>query len=344
MQEIKRYVDGRQYICRPYNPKRPKRSRDGDTFYVFWSRNGRSERKSTGAKSVGEAQAFLDEWLRPGAAQPADWTCEDLFRLKYPELENGRADAAWKHLGPVYGALEPSAVTRDTETGYVAARCRAGAARATVRAEIAMLRASWNAAVRERRLPSDALPVLGPLPPNSPPRDRWLREDEIERVLTAAKADSRRAYLFCAIALDACARRTAIQDLRWDQVDWGVGVIHFLPDGAAQTRKRRPSVAMSKRLRSILEDAYATRGSDPYVIGAGGRVNPALARVGAAAGVEGLTPHVFRHTAATWMARRGVDLWVVAKVLGNTMEQVEKVYAKWQPGAGRAAVDSIAGE
>ena len=55
----------------------------------------------------------------------------------------------------------------------------------------------------------------------------------------------------------------------------------------------------------------------------------------------GVSPHVFRHTAATHMARRGVPLWIVANVLGNTLTMVEKVYAKWQPEWARAAVNMI---
>jgi integrase len=48
-----------------------------------------------------------------------------------------------------------------------------------------------------------------------------------------------------------------------------------------------------------------------------------------------------RHTAATIMARNGVSLWVIAQILGNTLEQVEKNYAKWQPGRHLDAVNLI---
>src|SRR5690606_5327457 len=61
------------------------------------------------------------------------------------------------------------------------------------------------------------------------------------------------------------------------------------------------------------------------------------------AGLDGVHPHVLRHTAATHMARRAVPLWVIANLLGNSLAQVEKVYAKWQPDFGRQAVETIGG-
>ena len=57
----------------------------------------------------------------------------------------------------------------------------------------------------------------------------------------------------------------------------------------------------------------------------------------------GISPHTFRHTAATQMARRGVPLYDIAGVLGNTLAMVERVYAHHCPGRLRAAVNSISG-
>jgi len=57
----------------------------------------------------------------------------------------------------------------------------------------------------------------------------------------------------------------------------------------------------------------------------------------------GISPHVLRHTAATQMARRGVPLYDIAGVLGNSLAMVEKVYAKHCPERLRAAVDRISG-
>jgi len=57
----------------------------------------------------------------------------------------------------------------------------------------------------------------------------------------------------------------------------------------------------------------------------------------------GISPHVIRHTAATHMARNGVPLWKIAKILGNTLAMVEKVYAKWSPDDPDGTVNRISG-
>ena len=332
MSSLKKYADGRVYECRP----------DPATgiYYIHWTEERRSKRKTTGTRSLREAQAFFDEWCRL-LEQPAPvrrrLTCADIWALKYDD-DMERVRYAWANLKPHFGHLRPDQVTQEIEDAYKAKRA---VAPSTLRLELSLLRSTWNHAVRIRRLKLEDVPVLAPLPEPSPPRERVLSEDEIDRLFAAAEKPGReRVRLFLHIALNAPARRTAIQELTWEQVDFGVGVIHFLKPGQRQSRKRRASVPMSDALRAVLEDA-STRRTGSLVIGAGGRINEAVNNVARAAGVEGVTPHVLRHTAATIMARNGVALWVIAQVLGNTVEQVEKVYAKWQPGRHLDAVNLI---
>ena len=51
----------------------------------------------------------------------------------------------------------------------------------------------------------------------------------------------------------------------------------------------------------------------------------------ARAGLPGITPHVLRHTAATWMAQRAVPLEKIAGWLGNSAATMERVYAHHSP-------------
>ncbi len=333
MQTLRKFAADRWFECRP-GP--------GGVYYVFWSENRRSHRKSTGAKELPAAQAFLDEWTRLFAAQEhasAKYLIRDLWALKYPD-PNERERAVWKRLEPVFGDLTPAEVTEALERRYIATR---GAALSTVRLELSLLRSVWNNAVKKRLIASTDTPVLPPLPPQSPPRERWLQPAEIEALVEAARP-YRRVWAFIWLAKETAARRTAIQDLTWSQVDWETGMIHFLKPGARQTSKRKASVPISRALRPVLEKLHATRNPhDPLVIGrgelGGARINHGLARVAKLAGVVGVTPHVFRHTKATSMARSGVPLFHIAGVLGNTVEMVETVYAKHSPEALASAVN-----
>jgi len=335
MSSLKKFADGRLYTCKP----------DPETgiYYIHWTTpERRSKRKTTGARSLREAQSFFDEWCALIVSQGETkgrkrLTCAEIWSLKYDEDEE-RVKYAWANLKPHFGHLKPRDVTQEIEDAY---KLKRSVAPSTIRLELSLLRATWNHAVKLRRLDPNDIPVLAPLPAPSPPRERVLSEDEIERLFAAADKPGRdRVRLFLHLALNTAARRTAIQELTWEQVDFSVGVIHYLKPGQVQSRKRRASVPMSDALRAVLTEASLRR-KGIFVIGAGARVNEAVNAVARDAGVEHVSPHVMRHTAATIMARNGVSLWVIAQILGNTLEQVEKNYAKWQPGRHLDAVNLI---
>jgi integrase len=327
---IRREQNGVWYELRPNT---------NGVYYIHWSEGRRSKRQSTGAREVGAASAFLDEWLRLTTTKdaPEAATCRDLWSAKY----------AWANLEPVFGDLRPIEATQERMDDYAASRAsgkigKTTASPSTIRLELSLLRASWNHAVSRRKIATTDLPVLDPLPDPSPPRDRWLKDAEVKRLFAAAEGRDR-IEVFLWLALETAARRTAILELRWEQVDWATGVIHYLPSGQVQSKKRRASVPISAALRPVLLRAYEER-STPYVLGRPTPIRDALNSVAAVAGIDGVTPHVLRHTAATRMARAGVPLWLIAKVLGNTVEQVENVYAKHSPEMLVSAVEAISGK
>lgn len=53
-----------------------------------------------------------------------------------------------------------------------------------------------------------------------------------------------------------------------------------------------------------------------------------------------VTPHVLRHTKATWMAQAGVSMFDIAGVLGDSVETVTKTYAHHHPDYLRAAINT----
>ena len=56
-------------------------------------------------------------------------------------------------------------------------------------------------------------------------------------------------------------------------------------------------------------------------------VDKAFANVVHAAGLgDDVTPHVLRHTAATWLMQAGTDMWEAAGYLGMTVEMLSRRY------------------
>lgn len=235
-------------------------------------------------------------------------------------------------LGPYWGPKMVSEVNAETCAEYRALR---GVSDGTVRRELGVLRAGINYEHRMGRL---ARPVFVTLPPKPEHRDRWLTRDEAAALLWWSMKDSRtRLYLplFVLIGLYTGARKGAILSLRWPQVDLDRGRIDFNPPGRKRTAKARPIIPIPRGLLWFLVKAR-DRGTElGYVINDSGKplgdIKRSFTTACAKAGIEDVTPHTLRHTAGTWMAQRGVDLWQIAGYLGHSHERTTELYSHHHP-------------
>lgn len=223
----------------------------------------------------------------------------------------------------------------------------------TVRRELGALRAAMAWAGRTGVTPSGwSLPHVD-LPPPGDARENCLTESEAARVWDAAVQrfrgagafPARRIGLFVCIALDTAARSAAIEGLTWDRVDMGRGVIDFREPGRLRSKKRRVPVPMSDRLRVVMQEAWDRRNErggpgDLFVLGHGGSTRKAFERFVAGLGLPDCTRHDLRRTWATLKARKGVPLWEIAGVLGDTVETVTRHYAHHSPDFLRGAVNA----
>lgn len=232
----------------------------------------------------------------------------------------------WKHGAGTFGGLSPSDVTE--------AKCKtfAGSSRnkpGSIRKVLSILRAALRWAERKGLI--DKAPHIW-LPPAPPPRDRRLSRDEFQALENAAK-DTHHLFLFIWLARYTAARAGAILGLRWSQCDFEGRIIHL---GGAGRQKRRGRVPMHPALAFALVIAKEAAETDHVIEWAGKPVKSiknAFRRAVKDAGLgKEVTPHVLRHTAASWMAEAGVPMSEIAAVLGHSDSRVtEKHYAKYSP-------------
>lgn len=348
---------------------------DNGKYYIHWTENRVGKRVSTRQTDLAAAKEFLGVWLLSDQQAPtpagAVHTIEDLWPIYYTKHVKKNVavpetvEIAWNNLKPFFGSKLVPQVSQDAADDYVTRRTGGQLGRKvkpqTCRKELAYLMACIHfcAEAPQKIIPVSIIEKIK-LPDAAEPRDRWLKTDEIQKLLHAAGSMRRgprlsRGERFLWIALETAARKQAILDLTWDRVDFETNVIHLDVPGRRKTKKGRASVPISKALLPVLERAYAEREGD-LVMDNGGAVWATIQYIVIKAGVgrkqkkvpaaakpksTGISPHVLRHTAATHMARRGVPLWKIAKILGNTMAMVEKVYAKHCPDDLREAVDMI---
>ncbi|MCP1540361.1 site-specific integrase [Methylorubrum extorquens] len=231
---------------------------------------------------------------------------------------------------------------------------------AGVRRELEDLQAALNHYLKEGHMREV---VKIPLPPKSLPKERYLERAEAARllrtmlhmperqtvhrgprkgqVIETAKRPARHLARFLLVGIYTGTRAAAIcsagfapaEGRGW--IDLKRGVFHRRKVGAAETKKRQPPVRLPNRLLAHIRRWAAMPrkdGSPPeYVVEFRGQpvgeVNKGFAAVVAAAGLgPDVTPHVLRHTCATWMMQAGVDLWQAAAFLGMTVQILESTY------------------
>lgn len=161
---------------------------------------------------------------------------------------------------------------------------------------------------------------------------------------------------FNLLALATGTRRTATLGVQWypntsgGWIDLDRAVMHRRADGAAETKKRQPPVRLGRRILvhlrrwKAIDDRTrkaAPRAPDapfPYLHVVAWRGRPvASVRTAFEAAADlawlgpDVTPHVLRHTRATWLMHGGVDLWEAAGALGMSFKTLESRYAHHHP-------------
>lgn len=229
----------------------------------------------------------------------------------------------------------------------------------TARRELECLQSAINYYAAEYRLTS--VPVVT-LPEKPEGRDRWLTRREAAAMVRAAyrNPDHRHIVRFLLIGLYTGTRHSALLRLKWmpstdgGWIDLEAGLLYRRGSGERRTKKRQPTSRIPPRLlfwlrRWKVEDdaANAARAAEDaekidkrppclHVVSWAGKPIAkerrawGLVREAAGVGPE-VTPHIMRHTAATWLMQRGADIWDAAGYLGMDATTLERTYGHHHP-------------
>ena len=249
-------------------------------------------------------------------------------------------------LDSFFGDRMLSYVTGETCRAYVAQRSSDAAARR----ELEDLRAAINHHRREG-LCNKVVEVA--LPSERQPRERWLTRSEAARLIWSAwryrevqkgKQTERRSRQhvarFVLVALYTGTRASAVcgaalqATVGHGWVDLNRGVFYRRAAGHRETKKRQPPVPLPDQLLAHLR-RWKRRGQR-FAVEWNGKpvqsVDKAFANAVADAGLgNDVTPHVLRHTAATWLMQAGTDAWEAAGYLGMTIEMLSQRYGHHHP-------------
>lgn len=324
--------------------------------------NGRQYGTRLGAgASEQERETALREYLAEkhtaaatsGTRDPAQIPIDDVLALyvrdKLPALARPiEAVTQVQHLRKFWGGKPLSYVTGPTCREYAKAR----STRNMARHELELFRAAINHH-RQEGLHDKIVTVV--LPARPPARERWLTRSEaahliitawryrekqnaratdratrkhVARFMLVARYMGSRAAVICSASIEP--KRPAGK--AW--VDLNTGIFYGRPEGHRETKKRRQMVPVPPRLLAHLR-RWRRRGQR-YVVEWNGRPVASIAKAHRAAVASAglgpkVTPHVWRHTVATWTAQKGVNPKQAAAFLAMSLETYMRVYGHHDP-------------
>jgi integrase len=309
------------------------------TYAAVRSRGGKTERFSLRTADLREARRRLTDYLaKPSGETVGELVASYLADKDKTAIRSVDLRGSWKQAEATFAHLRPDQITRDLCRSYRDARYAAGRKPNTVRKELEVVRAALNFHKRGEK-------AVFELPSPPPPKDRYLSRDEARALLKACRRFPH-VRAFIALSLATAARQSALLELTWDRVDLDRRRITLaLGDSEDEARKRRATVPMNRRAYLYLR-VLRQAATCPHVIEWGGHrvlsIKKGFAGACERAGIEGVTPHVLRHTAASWMAERGVDMFRISRFLGHSDTKVtERRYAKLHPSFLQDAAEAL---
>jgi integrase len=210
---------------------------------------------------------------------------------------------------------------------YVAAR-REHVASSTINRELALLSVVLNDAAKQ------GFPVRNPVrgfkQRERAGREDFLTEEEAQRLIAAAQT-SHAEYLadWIQVSLHTGLRFGELRSLRWTDLR---GLTLTVQAEQAKSGKRR-TLRLSPAILALLE-GQPHRGETIFTRNDGTPINDirtALTHACQRAGLRRITPHIFRHTCASWLVQAGVPLYTVKEWLGHSTISVTERYAHLTP-------------
>lgn len=345
----------------PRKRRQPWLDQRGDTFYIFQFDPASGHTKRISLRTTDEVEArkrfvaFLTEGqdvlageARGSAGLTVTQGLDDYWRehVTSKNCDPVRAENAIRHLKAWFGSTCLKDIDIPASRAYAEAR-RTGAvgggkrrksaegSDSTIRRELVVLNAAARHALRWRRIGANELPSIE-LPAETRKdaitEDDWLTKAELKKAVDSATGKLKD---FMVIAYDSASRRTAVERLTRFQVDLKAGRVNLRgPDeteNQKRSKKRRPVVPITAAARPTYErlleetateflfgvpaDMYRPFHNHMVAIGLGHKGNP----------------HILRHSRATHLLQDGVPIFAVAKLLGDTVATVERVYGHTCP-------------
>jgi integrase len=295
-------------------------------------------RKKAGRSRTFEHRADAVSWLHSRASTKAaptgtvgEWLTEWLALTKPDVRAKSYADDAWRvgrHLVPRLGAVRLRDLDATAVKRMLAEMAAAGSSDSERQKAGAVLRKALNSAVDLGRLSTSPMARVK-LPTPKRADKRVMTPDQLRAFVAAAEGKGY-GHVFRVWA-DAGLRPQEMFALRWSDFDLTAGTLSISRAFDAESRTVEPTkTRRSKRTiplaSSTLAAVRAARPADdglflPDSVGGhwweGNFRREVLKPIGRAAGVPWVYAYCFRHTLASILLSKGVNILIVSRRLGH---------------------------
>jgi integrase len=323
------------------------------TWWMSITHNGRQIRKTTGSTDKRLAEAILAKVTMKliegryfDRLEENGRTFQEMVERYITERVVGasrhgerRARCMLKHLLPTFGHMTLAQVTPKEISAYKWRRQQAGAAPATIVKELALMKTAFNVAIREWEWCRDNPVCRVTMGKVNNARVRYCDDETLAKIYQACPTWLQPIVM---LARYTGLRRENVVLLQWEQVDVVRRVIILdhtkngdalgipLCDPAMQTLQAVKPLRCFPRGTVFFQD-----NGEPVTLD---MVTTAFRRACEAVGVTNFRFHDLRHTFASALVQKGVDLYRVQRLLGHRDGRMTQRYAHLAPENLREAV------
>ena len=329
-----------------YKDKETGKVTESRYWYILYYSNGRRIRESSESESKTEAENLL--MRRMGEATVGIQPQQDVKGIKYEDVRDSylaearnkglrfdqRADGTEyfngvPNLDEFFKGMRVIDISTDTLRRFIEKRREIGAADATIRRNLAVLRAMLNQARKEGKLRLSDIPYF-PMPKEGAARKGFLEPDVFAQLLAALPPHLRAVVTF--LYYTGC-RKGAAKQITWDMVSKDCVEIELpgeiTKSGEALTLPLTGALGeISKQLRKVFRK--------PGPVFDFTNLRQEWCKACASLGLgkydektrryEGLTIHDFRRSAVRNLTRAGVPRGIAMSITGHKTEHIFERY------------------
>jgi len=331
--------------------------RSGGIWWMHMRHNGRRIQRSLGTTNKKSAQKIenrIKDEINEGKYFEKLIGCNktfssmmDKFMAEHAPKVSPNTQKSYssylKHLNRFFGETKLVIIAPKNISEYKAVRYGEGVKPSTVNRELSMLSKAFNIAVKEWEWLKDNPVSKVPKDKENNERDRWLTIDDEERILDNCPERLSEIVIF---ALNTGLRQDELLSLEWSRVNLSDKTILIQKTKSGKPRTiplnqitlELLNKKFGEKVRSLQDVVFVNRAGKKMCAS---KLRKDFKKVLTNAEIEDFKFHDLRHTFATRLAQKGIDIYKIAKLLGHEDIKMTQRYAHHCPESLRSGVESL---